>query len=424
MKLEKYSIGIGDRFGKEGRAQLAAVQAINSLGIQVIPVWNKSNREHMTIGSDPADVKAEAAAAVATGGYSGRYYVDADHISIETVDRFMESSNFFTIDVAHFIGRKADKSAIDDFAGRYGKLLGNLHVEGIDQNLTVTKDFLNHFAGNYLVALEEVKRIYDHISKLRGEGSFIAEVSVDEAQQPQEPLELLFILTVLKEKGVKVQTIAPRFSGLFAKGVDYHGNVKGFTTEFEQDVAVIIHAIEKLGLPESLKLSVHSGSDKFSIYPAIHKAIRNFNAGIHVKTAGTTWLEEVIGLADAGKDGLEIAREIYARSVERYDELTGPYATVLNINKKRLPPVNDVIAWSGRRFSEALTHDQSCKNYNRHFRQLIHVGYKIAAEMGDRFLSALDRHHEIIAGKVKYNLLERHLKPLFLPQRGTPTPTG
>jgi hypothetical protein len=133
-----------------------------------------------------------------------------------------------------------------------------------------------------------------------------------------------------------------------------------------------------------------------------------------VKTAGTTWLEEVAGLAEAGREGLEIAREIYAKSVDRYDELTGPYATVLNINRQLLPGVDEVMIWNGRQFSEALTHNQSCNTFNPHFRQLIHVGYKIAAEMGDQFLSALDRHHEIIAVKVKYNLLERHLKPLFL----------
>ncbi len=242
----------------------------------------------------------------------------------------------------------------------------------------------------------------------------MAEVSVDEAELVQGPLELFFILAELKHKGVEVQTIAPKFSGLFAKGVDYIGDVKGFAAEFEQDVAVVKFAVSELGLPASLKLSVHSGSDKFSIYPSIRAALRRFDAGIHVKTAGTNWLEEVIGLAEAGDDGLEIAKEIYAKSMDRYDELTGPYATVLNIDRSLLPPVAEVAKWTGREFSEALTHDQQCKNYNPHFRQLIHVGYKIAAEMGVYFLSALDKHHEVISGKVKNNLLERHLKPLFL----------
>ncbi|HJZ39985.1 MAG TPA: tagaturonate epimerase family protein [Bacteroidales bacterium] len=412
MQLEKYSFGTGDRFGRQGLAQLNAIMEINRLGVPVVPVWNKSNREHTIIGSKPADVKAEAIAA--TGSYSGNYYIDADHINLETVDRFMESSNFFTIDVAHFIGKKPGKNAVEDFVARFGKYVGPLTIAGIDKDLGVSREFLGAVAENYLVAVDEVQRIYDHICSIKGRDNFVAEVSVDEAELVQGPLELLFILALLHEKGVELQTIAPKFSGLFAKGVDYIGNVNKFAAEFEQDVAVVRYAIDSLGLPETLKLSVHSGSDKFSIYPSIKTAIRKFDAGIHVKTAGTTWLEEVIGLCEAGKDGLGIAREIYAKSLERYDELTGPYTTVLHINRLMLPGAAEVNGWSGKQFSEALTHDQHCRNYNPHFRQLIHVGYKIAAEMGEHFLSALDTHQEIIAGKVKHNLLERHLKPLFL----------
>jgi len=414
MKIEKYSFGTGDRFGKEGRAQLEAIMEINRSGIPVVPVWNKSNREHTIIGSVPAGVKAEAARAVADSRYPGNFYIDADHINLETVDKFIESSNFFTIDVAHFIGMKPDQDAVKDFAARYGKYLGAMTIPGIEKKLDVTQGFLANLAENYLVAMDEVRKIYNHICSVKDKANFIAEVSVDEAELVQGPLELFFILALLKENGVMVQTIAPKFSGLFAKGIDYIGNIKDFASEFEQDVAVIKHAAKELGMPENLKLSVHSGSDKFSIYPAIRAAIRKFDAGIHVKTAGTTWLEEVIGLAEAGHDGLEIAKRIYRQSLLRYSELTGPYATVLSINQQLLPPVSEVDKWNSRQFSEALTHDQKCKGYNPHFRQLIHVGYKIAAEMGEPFLAALDRHHEIIAGKVKNNLLERHLKPLFL----------
>jgi len=414
MQIEKYSFGTGDRFGKEGSAQLSALMEINRLGIPVVPVWNKSNREHSIIHSVPGDVQKEAAAAVAEQRYSGNYYIDADHINLETVDKFTASSNFFTIDVAHFIGRKAEPQAIKDFALRYRKYVGDMTIPGIDQKLHVTEDFLHLLADNYLVAIDEVKKIYNHIVKVKGKDNFVAEVSVDEAEIVQGPLELFFILALLRDNGVEVQTIAPKFSGLFAKGVDYIGDVRNFATEFEQDVAVVKHAIQELGLPESLKLSVHSGSDKFSIYPAIGYALRKFNAGIHVKTAGTTWLEEVIGLAEAGEDGLEIAKAIYAKSFERYAELTGPYATVLSIDQQKLPAVSVVNKWNSKQFSEALTHNQQCQAYNRHFRQLIHVGYKIAVEMGDPFISALDKHHGIVAEKVRHNLLERHLKPLFL----------
>ncbi len=237
---------------------------------------------------------------------------------------------------------------------------------------------------------------------------------MDETHQVQSPVELFFILAELKERGVNVQTIAPKFSGLFAKGIDYIGDIRKFAIEFEQDVAVIKYAIEKLHLPDNLKLSIHSGSDKFSIYPDIKKAIRKHDAGIHVKTAGTTWLEEVIGLASSDGEGLEIAKKIFIHSIERYDELTAPYASVLKINRSKLPSTTDVARWTSAQFVDALRHEQKCKDYSPDFRQLIHVGYKIAAELEDEYSDALDKYRSEIEKNVKYNLLERHLKPIFL----------
>jgi tagaturonate epimerase len=413
MKIEKYSFGTGDRFGKEGTAQLKAIREVNRLGVPVVPVWNKSNREHVIIGSDPADVEKEARTAVADCSYDGNYYIDADHINLDTVDRFIGSSNFFTIDVAHFIGRKPNPEEAKKFMSDFEKYLGKMRIPGIEKDFQVGPVFLSGLADNYLVAANEVSRIYEHICQVKGRDNFVAEVSVDEAELVQGPLELFFILALLKEKGVEVQTIAPKFSGLFAKGIDYIGDVGDFALEFEQDVAAIQYAVKELGLPENLKLSVHSGSDKFSVYPSIRKAIYKFNAGIHVKTAGTTWLEEVIGLSEAGTGGLEMAKEIYRLSLQRYDELTGPYTTVLKINRQRLPATEEVNRWNSRQFSTALTHDPACTGYNADFRQLVHVGYKIAAEM-EGFTAALDTNREIIAEKVTHNLLERHLKPIFL----------
>jgi tagaturonate epimerase len=414
MQLEKYSFGLGDRFGKEGLAQLQAVQEINRLGIPVVPVWNKSNREHLIIGSVPEDVEKEAAAAVAAGGYRGNYYVDADHISLDTVDRFTDSCNFFTIDVARYIGLKPDPASVSRFLSSCGRYTGILKIPGIETPFRVTRQLLLALAENYLAAMEEVKKIYDHICRAKAKGSFVTEVSVDEAGEPQHPVELFFILAMLKDYQVEVQTIAPRFSGLFAKGIDYLGDVNLFAGEFHNDMAMIRFAIRELGMPENLKLSVHSGSDKFSVYPAIRAAMQKFDAGIHVKTAGTTWLEEVIGLAVSGNEGLAIIREIYAQSLHRMHELTAPYAGVLHLDRQMLPAWDEVKDWEGRQFLEALTHDSRCKAYNPHMRQLMHVGYKIAAEMGNTFYSGLDKHAGALARRVTHNLLERHLKPLFL----------
>ena len=224
---------------------------------------------------------------------------------------------------------------------------------------------------------------------------------------------MLFILAAISDEEIPAQTIAPKFTGRFNKGVDYVGDVSKFAREFEEDIAVISYAVEEFGLPENLKLSVHSGSDKFSIYDPIKKILKKYDAGLHLKTAGTTWLEEVIGLAEAGGDGLEMAKKIYAKAMDKFDELCAPYATVIDIEKSRLPSLESVNAWNGEEYAAALCHDQSCESFNADFRQLIHVGYKIAAQMGSAYTDMLDKHKDIIAQNVEENILERHIKRIF-----------
>ena len=214
-------------------------------------------------------------------------------------------------------------------------------------------------------------------------------------------------------EGVPVQTIAPKFTGRFNKGVDYVGDLAQFEKEFDEDLCVIAYAIGEFALPASLKLSVHSVSDKYSIYPIINRLLKKHDAGLHVKTAGTTWLEEVIGLAESGGHGLALAREIYRGAYGRFAELTGPYATVVDIDRSQLPDPRAVEAWSAPAFVAALRHDATCPQYNRHLRQLIHVGFKVAAEMGARYTDALLANADIIAENVTSNLMARHLTPLY-----------
>ena len=238
---------------------------------------------------------------------------------------------------------------------------------------------------------------------------------MDETDEPQTPPEMLLILAAIAREGIPAQTIAPKFTGRFNKGVDYVGDISQFAQEFNDDLAVIRYAVRDFGLPENLKLSVHSGSDKFSIYEPIGSAIRRFDAGLHLKTAGTTWLEEVIGLAMSGGDGLAIAKEVYAASLGRYDELCGPYATVIDIDRDCLPAPDTVAGWSGDELARALRHDSSCPDYNPNLRQLIHVGYKVAAEMGARYRDALDAAAGTVGTQVTDNILDRHLLRIFDP---------
>jgi tagaturonate epimerase len=413
MKLEKYSFGIGDRFGQQGKAQLEALIKARESGIEIIPVWNKSNREHQIIHSTPENTMIEADEAVKKLNWGAPYYVDADHINLKTVDSFMDYANFFTLDVADYIGSEISEDQLQEFLELASPFEGKLTIPGISQPIVVTHQKLVSIARNFLGAIREASAIYNHIARHKGADSFIAEVSMDEVKQAQTPVELFFILMMIKKFGIPVQTIAPKFTGRFNKGVDYVGDAALFRKEFEEDLLVIDFAIRTFGLPDNLKLSVHSGSDKFTIYPIMGELILKHNKGIHVKTAGTTWLEEVIGLAMVGGEALKMAKEIYISAYKRQDELCGPYATVIDINPAALPDPAEVELWDSEKFANTLRHIPGNPDYNPGFRQLIHVGYKVAAELGDAYLSMVRNHREVVGEQVMANIYERHILRLF-----------
>lgn len=414
MKLPKYSIGTGDRFGCQGKAQLKAIIKAKEENIDIAIVWNKSHREHVIIGTTPADVLNEAQKAVIELNWNGPFYIDADHVSLANIDIFIDSCNFFTLDVADKIGQRASVQEINAFIKKYERFKEKIIIPNLDEPLLVNDELLRTIAEKYLLAIKEAGRIYRKIVKQKGKDNFITEISMDETSEPQAPIEILFILAAISDEKIPVQTFAPRFYGKFIKGVDYIGNVERFEKEFAMILVILQHAVKEFSLPDNLKLSVHSGSDKFSIYSVINRALKKYDAGIHLKTAGTSWLEELIGLAMAGGEGLEIAKEIYAKAYNRYEELCKPYITVIDIDKRNLPLPEDVRNWNNEDFIHTLRHDLSCESYNPDFRQLIHVSYKIAAEMGSRYIEALKLYEDIIARNVTQNIYERHIKGLFL----------
>ncbi|GHU25662.1 hypothetical protein AGMMS50256_00660 [Betaproteobacteria bacterium] len=413
MKLGKYSFGIGDRFAHQGQAQLRAIIKANETGLDINPVWNKSNREHIYVHTHPSDVRSEADAAIAALDFKGKYFVDADHINLKTVEPFVETANFFTLDVAAFIGKPSSDAEIAAFVASSQKYLGELKIPGIEKPIHVTEALLKEVAGKFLAAVQHASEIYAYLATKKDKESFITEVSMDEVDSPQTPVDMLFILKMIADKGIPAQTIAPKFTGRFNKGVDYRGDVQQFAREFEDDVLVIDFAVKEFGLPENLKLSVHSGSDKFSIYPIMGDIVKKHGKGLHVKTAGTTWLEEVIGLAKAGGEGLALAKEIYANSHDKKDELCAPYLDVIDIDGSKLPSVEEVNEWSSEKFVDALRHIPTNPEYNPNFRQLIHVAYKVAADLGEKYISLLDKYSEVIGQCVEENIYERHLKRLF-----------
>lgn len=412
--LEKYSLGVGDRFAHQAKAQLRAFIQATTQGVHLTPVWNKSYREHAIVGSQPPSVLAAARAAVRELDWTRPFHVDADHIRLDTVEQFIETSDFYTLDVAESIGQAATPEEVRAFVERHPELTGRLDIPGIEEPFETTREEIERIANKFLSAVQEAGRIYRHVAARKGEGNFIAEVSMDETDSPQTPPELLVILAAIADEKIPAQTVAPKFTGRFNKGVDYVGDVAQFEKEFNEDIAVIAYAVSRYDLPHNLKLSVHSGSDKFSIYAPIRRALKRTGAGIHVKTAGTTWLEEVIGLAESGGDGLKLAKEIYSAALDEIDALCAPYATVIDIDRSRLPSKEEVSGWSSEQFVSALRHVPHNPQYNPHLRQLLHVGYKVAAKMGDRYLKMLEACEETVGRNVTENLYERHIKPLFI----------
>ena len=336
MNLGKYSFGIGDRFAHQGVAQLRALLKAQAGGIEVTPVWNKSNREHGYVRTHPKDTRNEADQAVETLSYKGSYCVDADHINLGNVENFIHSSDFFTIDVAGKIGIPPARHEIEQFIASCSSFAGNLSIPKIAHPFLVDETLLEQIANKFLTAINEAGNIYRFIADRKGAENFVTEISMDEVETPQSPVELFFILKMISDLGIPAQTIAPKFTGRFNKGVDYVGDVAKFAREFEEDILVIEFAIKEFNLPDNLKLSIHSGSDKFSIYPEIRRIIKLHDKGIHVKTAGTSWLEEVIGLALAGGDALDAAKSIYLQALSRQDELCAPYADVIDIRSESI----------------------------------------------------------------------------------------
>ena len=414
-QLRKFSLGIGDRFAQQGVFQLEALLEASKLGVHISPVWNRSNREHQVLETNPLAVRQEADHAVKTLDWSDSYFVDADKITIDTVDKYISHANYFSVDVSGEIDRSADDKEINRLVEVCNDALGVATVDGVDDHEITTYE-LTAMAQKFCRAALAVKQVYDRILAERKVKDFAIEVSMDEAQVNQTPFEIYYMLLFLSKYQVPVDVIGPKFKGAFKKGVDYEDDVEAFANEFEHFILVIKHLIKNTNLPEQLKLVVHSGSDKFSIYPVMHELMIKHQVGIHLKTSGTTWLEELIGLAEAGGSYLEIAKSIYCVALNRYDITIQKYGNMLKIDLLKLPSAQDVMSWTSEQYCRALTHNQNDEAYNPHMRQLLHTAYKIAHEKGDAYLQAIAENKQLVGTKVKENLLNRHIKPLFLGQ--------
>src|ERR1035437_9794400 len=162
--------------------------------VEVVPVWNKSNREHTIIGSEPVQTRAAADAAVKELGWTKPYFLDADHINLKTVNRFLDPSDFFTLDVADLIGQQAKEEDVTAFIAAHPELIGAVEIPGIAEPFRTDKAFVEGVANKFLAAVQNAGEIYRLLLENKGAGRFVPEISMDETDYPQAPGELLINL--------------------------------------------------------------------------------------------------------------------------------------------------------------------------------------------------------------------------------------
>src|SRR5258707_13020612 len=172
LKLPKFSVGVGDRFAHQAKAQLAACVLAEKAGVEVAPVWNKSNREHMIIGSEPSQTRLKADAAVKELGWAKPYFLDADHINLQTVARFLDPCDFFTLDVADLIGQPADAGEVSAFVKRHPELVGTVTIPHIAEPFKTDAGFVERVANKFLAAVEHAGTIYGFLAKNKRAGRF------------------------------------------------------------------------------------------------------------------------------------------------------------------------------------------------------------------------------------------------------------
>lgn len=404
------SFGFGDRLGI---ATTGHVRALRGVGDDVAPVFaQQSIREMERTGRTPREVMDDAAWGAFAERWREGFGADADHLKTTAdVDACVAAGyTFFTFDPGEHVDDRAEtvgettlKSAFDslsweiledrpeDLRRRY--LDGRLTAE--DHEITFDENTLARAAVKYGGAVAHASRLYRHLVDVMGGKDFEVEVSVDETESPTTYAQHVYIARELERLGVRWVSLAPRYVGGFEKGVDYIGSV----SEFEADIAVHAAIARTVSREGPYKLSLHSGSDKLSIYPAF---ARQTGGLFHVKTAGTSYLEALRAVAtlDPG-----FFREIYVFARGRYEEDRASYHVSAELERAPLPADLD---------------DAGLSSLLEQFdaREILHVtfGSVLKEPLRDRLLALLRQHPDKYAAILEEHF-SRHLK--LLVWRGT-----
>jgi hypothetical protein len=337
----KTSAGMGDRLGL---ATPGYIHAIRKMDGKIAPIFaQQSIRENTRTGRTPQEVIDDATWGVFQEGWREGYGADADHLkTTDDIDVCLQAGyTFFTIDPGSYVDNRAETSDMSQLK----ELAKDLPVElGIEQsglfNQTITVEHrqisfdeltLLKAMVKYGKAIWHVHNMYEHLKIKAGEKPFELEVSVDETDNPTSHAEHIYIVSELKRLNVKWVSLAPRFVGDFEKGVDYIGDLKTFEEDIKGHAA-----IARVFGP--YKISLHSGSDKFSIYKIAAKATKGL---VHLKTAGTSYLEALRTIAE-----LDTAffQEIYEYCLEHYEADKASYHVSAQLS--RAPKPTEVENWT------------------------------------------------------------------------------
>lgn len=329
----KKSFGCGDRMGLSAAAHIRAARSLDEEGIGLI-LAQQSIREMTRTGRTPAEVLNAATWGAFQENYRQPWGADADHMKTEEDIRNLVEAGFtfFTIDPSDYVDDNVNQYNADELQRQFEQL-GNhaeltahyaeqeFELEHGDQILRIafTPGTLEHAAVKYERAVAHTVAIAKVLSEIKGDAGYDLEMSVDETETATSVAEHYFVANELKRRGVKVTSLAIRFIGEFQKGIDYIGDL----AEFEASLKEHLLIAQELG---PYKISVHSGSDKYSVYPICGRVLGDL---LHVKTAGTWYLEALRAVA---RVDASLFREICDFASVRFDSDRATYHVIDNLN--------------------------------------------------------------------------------------------
>jgi hypothetical protein len=397
------SAGMGDRIGLATPGHVRAIRAAQG---KIAPIFaQQSIREMARTNRTPQQVMDAATWGAFAEGWQDGMGADADHLkTCADIDACLPAGfTFFTIDPGAQVDNDADAASLGRLRERAAQLpdvvqpsrsglLGKtFDLEGL--RLEIDETTLLRAAVKYGRAVVHVSRLYQHLVQAAEERPYELEVSVDETEQPTSHAEHLYFASEMRRLGVNWVSLAPRFIGRFEKGVDYIGDLDAFEADLRGHAAIA----RLLG---PYKLSLHSGSDKFSIYPAV---MRHTQGLVHLKTAGTSYLEALRTIATLDP---ALFCEIYAFARERYATDKASYHVSAQRDRAPLP--------------EAAA-DPSALLEQFDAREILHVTFgSVLTEhtadgkprFYDRFMTVLSANPEAYAANLEKHFA-RHFKPFI-----------